>query len=84
MEDDRFGDVTDTMEFENILNSVDNLNCEDAKSLLKVIYGFVNTAMTGNGGDKVKLEIIDRISEIYKRIPDMQKLRDKNNFGKFN
>ncbi|GAB4074299.1 hypothetical protein GCM10028778_18020 [Barrientosiimonas marina] len=77
-------DVTDTKEFENILNKVDNLACKNARSLLKIIYGFVNTAMTGNGGDNVKLETLDKISKIYKDVPDMKSLMDGDNSGKFN
>ncbi|MDX8363440.1 hypothetical protein [Cytobacillus sp. IB215316] len=69
--------TTDTNEFENTINAIRNLSEDDAKSLLKVIYGYVNTAMTGNGGDKFKLEVIDEVSDIYKRIPDLNTLRNK-------
>ncbi|WP_010094679.1 hypothetical protein [Ornithinibacillus scapharcae] len=70
-------ETTDINEFDNTLNAVNNLTEEDAKSLLKIIYGFVNTAMTGNGGDKVKLEVVNKVSDIYKRIPELNKLRNK-------
>jgi len=66
---------TDTKEFENTIDAVNHLTEEDAKSLLRLIYGYVNTAMTGNGGDKVKLEILHKISEIYKNIPYLNELR---------
>ncbi|MDX8367971.1 hypothetical protein [Cytobacillus sp. IB215665] len=69
--------TTDTNEFENTIHAIRNLSEDDAKSLLKVIYGYVNTAMTGNGGDKFKLEVIDEVSDIYKRIPDLNTLRNK-------
>ncbi|WP_214483065.1 hypothetical protein [Bacillus sp. SM2101] len=69
--------TTDTNEFENTITAIRNLSDDDAKSLLKVIYGYVNTAMTGNGGDKFKLEVIDEVSDIYKRIPDLNTLRNK-------
>lgn len=67
---------TTTNEFDNILEGVNNLTEEDAKSLLKIIYGFVDTAITGDGGDKVKLEVVDKILNIYKRIPELNCLRD--------
>lgn len=52
---------TDTNELENMINAVNLLTEGDAKSLLRLIYGFVNTAMTGNGGDTVKLEVVDKV-----------------------
>ncbi|MGY0694562.1 hypothetical protein ACW2QC_17570 [Virgibacillus sp. FSP13] len=72
-------ETTDTNGFDNTLDAVNNLTEEDAKSLLKIIYGFVATAMIGGGGDKVKLEVINKLSNIYKRIPDLNNLRDKKN-----
>ncbi|AIF45060.1 hypothetical protein [Virgibacillus sp. SK37] len=70
-------EATDTNEFENTINAVNHLTEDDAKSLLRLIYGFVDTAMTGNGGDKVKLEVVDKVSNIYKRISDLNELRNK-------
>ena len=68
-------ETNDTEEFENTIDAVNNLTDEDAKSLLRLIYGFIDTAITGNGGDKVKLEIVDKISNIYKRVPELNELR---------
>ncbi len=73
---------TTTNEFDNTLNAVNNLSEEDAKSLLKIIYGFVNTALTGDGGDKVKLEVVDKLSNIYKRIPELNGLKDNKSSEK--
>lgn len=70
-------ETTDTNEFENMIDAVNHLTEDDAKSLLKIIYGFVNTAMTGNGGDTMKLEVVDKLSNIYKRILDLNELRNK-------
>lgn len=67
----------DTSELESTIDAVNQLTEDDAKSLLKLIYGFVDTAMTGNGEDKVKLEVLHKISNIYKRIPDLNELRKK-------
>ncbi|WP_255488087.1 hypothetical protein [Ornithinibacillus hominis] len=36
----------ETNEFEITINAINRLTEEDAKSLLKLTYGFVNTAMT--------------------------------------
>ncbi|WP_456276408.1 hypothetical protein [Bacillus sp. AK128] len=68
-------ETIDTDEFENTLDAVNHLTEDDAKSLLKMIYGFVNFAMTGNGGDTMRLEILEKVSDIYKRIPDLNELR---------
>ncbi len=70
-------ETMDTNEFENTINNINHLTEDDAKSLLRLIYGFVNTAITGNGGDTVKLEVVDKVSDIYKRIPDLNELRSK-------
>ena len=69
--------MKDTNEFEGTLAAIDKLSDEDAKSLLKVMYGFVNTAMTGNGGNEVKLEVVHKLSNIYKRTSDLNELRSK-------
>lgn len=45
--------------------------------MLRLIYGFVSTAMTGNGGASVKLEVVDKVSDVYNRIPNLNELRDK-------
>ncbi|MCM3163526.1 hypothetical protein [Metabacillus litoralis] len=66
-------------EFDLMLDAINNLTEEDAKSLLKIIYGFVNTAITGEGGNEVKLEVINKLSGIYKRIPELNDLRNNNN-----
>ncbi|MCT2536430.1 hypothetical protein NYQ66_11745 [Aquibacillus koreensis] len=40
--------------------------------MLKIIYGFVEAAMTGNGVDEMKLDVLDRISNFQKSIPDVK------------
>ncbi|UHA58645.1 hypothetical protein KDJ21_017645 [Metabacillus litoralis] len=47
--------------------------------MLKITYGFVNTAITGEGGNEVKLEILNKLSGIYKHIPELNDLRNNNN-----
>ncbi|SHG79026.1 hypothetical protein [Ornithinibacillus halophilus] len=58
-----------TDEFESMVNTINNLSEEDAKALLKIIYGFINTAMTGNGGDEMKLEIMNKLPNVFDQIP---------------
>lgn len=70
-------ETTHTNEFKNTIDAVNHLTEDDAKSLLKLIYEFVDTAMTGNGGDKVKLEVVEKVSDIYKRIPYLNEIRNK-------
>lgn len=38
--------------------------------MLKIIYGFVETAETDNGVDKMIKECVDKISNHYTSIPD--------------
>lgn len=70
-------ETTDNKDFENTIDAVNRLTEDDAKSLLRLIYGFVNTAIMSNGGDQVKLEVVHKVSNIYKRIPDLNELRNK-------
>lgn len=70
-------ETLDEHDFANTINTINQLTEEDAKSLLKIIYGFVNTAMTGSGGDEFKIEVVNKISEIYKGIPKLNEDRKK-------
>lgn len=72
-------ETTNLNEFDLMLDAINNLTKEDAKSLLKIIYGFVNTAITGEGGNEVKLEVINKLLDIYKHIPELNELRNNNN-----
>lgn len=67
------------LNFEITIEAIQNLSENDAKSLLKIIYGYVNTAITGNGGDSFKLEVIDKLAEIYHNIPEINDIMDHSN-----
>ena len=67
--------TTDTKEFEDMINAINDLKEEDAKSLLKVMCGLVVTAMTGDGGNQTKVEVVNKLSDIYRRIPDLNDMR---------
>lgn len=62
---------------DKVKERIEQLDETDAKSMLKIIYGFVETSMTGNGGDEMKIECINRLSNIYKSIPDIKELKEK-------
>lgn len=66
----------DTNEFEATVQAINQLTEEDAKSLLRMMYGYINTAMTGNGGDSFKIEVVDKLDHMYKRIPELNRLRE--------
>ena len=68
-------ETTDTKEFEDIIDAINHLKEEDAKFLLKVMCGLVVTAMTGDGGDQTKVEVVNKLSDIYRRIPDLNDMR---------
>lgn len=77
LERERGGTTLQQNEFEHTIQAINQLAEEDAKSLLKIIYGFINTAMTGNGGDEFKIEVVNKISNIYKGIPELNNIRKK-------
>lgn len=54
---------------DKIKEKIEQLDKKDAQAMLKIIYGFVETAMTGNGGDEMKLHCLNRISNFYESIP---------------
>lgn len=64
-----------TREFDKTLEDINNLTEKDAKSLLKTIYGFINTTTTGEGDYQVKVEVVDKLSSIYNRIPHLIEIR---------
>lgn len=55
---------------DKIKERIEKLDNNDAQAMLKIIYGFVEITMTGNGGDEMKLDCLDRISNLYKSLPD--------------
>lgn len=57
--------MSELKEFEQTLKAINNLNENDAKALLKIIYGFVDTAMTGTGGEEMKLEIMNKLAHTF-------------------
>lgn len=61
---------------DRVNKKIDQLDEYEAKIMLKATYGMIETAITGNGGDEMVIKIMHRLSEIYKRIPDMEKLRN--------
>ena len=66
-------ETNDTSQFESTIEAIHHLSEDDAKSLLKIIYGYVNTAVTGNGGEKYKVEVIEKLSDIYNQILELNK-----------
>ncbi|MBP3953123.1 hypothetical protein [Bacillus suaedae] len=57
---------------DNIKGRIEQLDKNDAQAMIKIIYGFVETAMTGNVGDKMKLDCLDRISNFHNSISDLK------------
>lgn len=51
---------------------IEQLDKNDAQAMLKIIYGIVETAMTGNGGDEMRLDCLNRISNFYTSTPDLK------------
>lgn len=58
---------------DKVKEQIEQLDEYHAKAMLKVIYGFMETAKTGNGGDRMIRECIDKISDFYQRIPELKK-----------
>lgn len=63
------------MIIDKVKEKIEHLDENDAKALLKIIYGFVVTAKTGNGGDVMIKECVDSIFNVYESIPET---RSKN------
>lgn len=55
-------DTTDTSEFEDTLNAVENLTEEDAKAFLKLIYANIDIFKNGNYTIE---KLIEEISSFY-------------------
>lgn len=51
---------------------IEQLDEYHAKAMLKVIYGFIETAKTGNDGDEMIRECVDKISNFYQSIPEIK------------
>ncbi|MGY0694568.1 hypothetical protein ACW2QC_17600 [Virgibacillus sp. FSP13] len=62
---------------DKVKERIEQLDETDAKAMLKIIYGFVETAVTGNGGDEMIKECVDKVSNFYKSIPDIKELDGK-------
>lgn len=69
-------ETNDTSQFESTIEAIHHLSEDDAKSLLKIIYGFINTAMTGNGGDPLKIEVVEKVSDLYQKIHELNDIRN--------
>ncbi|WP_339229302.1 hypothetical protein NSQ77_05205 [Oceanobacillus sp. FSL K6-2867] len=57
-------ETTDTSDFENTLNAVDNLTEEDAKAFLKLIYANLDIYKNGNGNYTIE-KLVEEISFFY-------------------
>ncbi|HHW38014.1 MAG TPA: hypothetical protein GXX18_12345 [Bacillales bacterium] len=67
----------DTEEFDNVLNAIENLNEEDAKGFLKIIFGKLNIFEKGNGTFSND-QLIKEVSSIYnQKIPKTIEIREK-------
>jgi ArsR family metal-binding transcriptional regulator len=58
------------LEVEKVKEKIAQLDESEAKSLLMIIYGRLDIAINGTGGDEfIKKTIID-LFDIYKKLPD--------------
>ncbi|USK39646.1 hypothetical protein LIS77_03700 [Cytobacillus firmus] len=55
---------------DKVKEKIEQLDENEAKAMLKIIYGFVETAKTGNGGNGMIKECVDKISNCFESIPD--------------
>jgi hypothetical protein len=55
---------------DKVKEKIEDLNEDEAKAMLKIIYGFIETAKTGNGGAGMIKECVDRIYNCYENIPN--------------
>lgn len=57
---------------DKVKEKIEQLDEYHSKAMLKVIYGFIETAKTGNGGDEMIRECVDKISNFYQSIPEIK------------
>ncbi len=57
---------------EEVNEKIEQLDEYHAKVMLKVIYGCIETAKTGSGGDEMTRECVDKIFNFYQRIPEIK------------
>lgn len=57
---------------DKVKEKIEQLDEYHAKVMLKVIYGFIEVAKTGNGGDEMIKECVDKISNFYQGIPEIK------------
>jgi hypothetical protein len=58
---------------DRVREKIEQLHENEAKALLKIIYGFVVTAKTGKGGEEMLKECLEGIFNCYEKIPDVEK-----------
>lgn len=54
---------------ELIGRKIDGLNEYEAKVMLKAIYVLIDIALTGDGGDEMVKEVINRLNKFYQDLP---------------
>jgi hypothetical protein len=64
---------------DKVKEKIEQLNENEAKAMLKIIYGFIETAKTGNGGDEMIKECVEGIFNFYESIPDVKSKNAKIN-----
>lgn len=57
---------------EIVKEKIEKLDENEAKAMLKIIYGFVETAKTGNGGESMIIECVDKIHGFYESLPGVK------------
>ncbi|WP_342428165.1 hypothetical protein [Paenibacillus sp. FSL L8-0158] len=60
------------LEIEKVKERLSQLDESEARSLLLIIYGRLDTAINGTGGDEVVKETVMDIFDIFKRLPSKQ------------
>lgn len=61
---------------EKVRRKIEGLNEYEAKVMLKAIYGFIETALTGDGGDELVREAMNRLYKVYDHIPGSYENRE--------
>lgn len=57
---------------DKVKETIENLSDYEAKTMLKLIYGFVVTALTGNGGNEMIKECVNGIANCYNRMIEVK------------
>jgi len=66
------------LEIEKVKKGIQQLSEAEAKALLLITYGRLDTAINGNGGDEFIQQTVRGLYDFYSKISGNEELKDNN------